>query len=1088
MSSYSSSERPTLPPLHTLNLLPASYAQRRGSSPYDSYERPCQRLNVPQSSWSRRRVSTSSSSTSRTPSPTPSGCSSTSSTSSPASSSKKLTPHPVFIRGRRCDCRHPTPGHTTRPGHPPRPGSASYGSSTRASSPPAAPDCQGHPPASVPLLPPAAPPTRPACPPRKMTKRLSCMYHPRTPCTLFMYQIPPVLIPRTTCITLLTIPERGHCLVKISLWLIASNLILKSQKHYSPPSKVQVAVHYRTCRRHFRLYANSVILVSFSTMLRQLHRPLRRFPACPWQNRRRYSEEPSKIKKYLFVDAFPVRLGIWDLRHYLALMREEATLEAIRTRLSNIKAHSFTVVDVRAYHKDGGAFVAFEFSDAGDPENALETIKAEIAEEAKKHGGLPSWLDGVGAHFWVVQGQPWLEDMRRFPSTYMNVAFEGPDIREERLYEILRPYGQIHDIEAPTPVPAGSLRSAGVVFDGLRSATIARNTIHGLEVWAPGASSPTRLHVTYTFPLNAHKIRDWLTSHPRIVLPIVLFLLGSLTYTIFDPIRALMVQAKMQDWFDIREFRLYQWIRTKTMELRIFTPKAQVSTAEEVWKERRQAEADLRAYIDDWPSTIAFVHGPQGSGKSALLQNVLRETNRRALTIDCRALQNVTSDAQLMNVLAKETGYWPVFSFFNSFNHLIDLASVGLIGQKSSTPTEQIRDMLAVVRTALQSVNSSHQREANRQLRRQAQEEERERMNAVRSERIKNGTWHDGRLDCVAGNGVMAELGIGDELMEDDGNVVLRRVEHGEWEKREEQEVRKKQKGKAEMEAVESLPIVWAAGLAENQLAHVVVMSDNRENSKRLAKALPSKPLNTIALEDADAPSALAFVKRKLKDADINLEYSREQVAAVEKLGGRATDLESLIHKVRNGATVEDAVEDIIHREVSEVRKTAFGDDAEDAKNLHWSREQAWSLFKQLSKKSELPYHEVLLDFPFKGDEAPLRSMEHAELITIGTHNGRPSTIQPGKPVFQAVFERLVNDPIFQATQDIAFNEKVIAGAEIIVKACEQELLTLKEIGKESEALVGWKYSLLDAFEVPAVEDAGVDDEDRESRTGEILS
>lgn len=31
-------------------------------------------------------------------------------------------------------------------------------------------------------------------------------------------------------------------------------------------------------------------------------------------------------------------------------------------------------------------------------------------------------------------------------------------------------------------------------------------------------------------------------------------------------------------------------------------------------------------------------------------------------------------------------------------------------------------------------------------------------------ERIREGTWHDPRLDCVAGNGVMCELGIGDEV------------------------------------------------------------------------------------------------------------------------------------------------------------------------------------------------------------------------------------------------------------------------------------------------------------------------------------
>ncbi|KAK7023862.1 mitochondrial escape protein 2 [Favolaschia claudopus] len=808
-------------------------------------------------------------------------------------------------------------------------------------------------------------------------------------------------------------------------------------------------------------------------LLRRLRCPPRRSFALP--PLRSYSDQPSTIKKYLFVDAFPVRLGIWDLRYYLARMREESTLETLRSRLSDVKAHGFNIVDIRPYHKDGGAFVAFEFT-ASDPEQALEAINAEITEVVRKHGGLPSWMDGVGSRFWVVEGKPWIEDMWRFPSTTVSVAFDGPDIRDERLYELLRPYGVIRDIRQPQPVPAGSLRSASVVFNKLRAATVARNSIHGLEMQAPGASAPTKLRVTYDFPLNAHKIRDWITSHPRIVLPIVLFLLGSLTYTIFDPIRSLMVQAKMQDWFDIREFKLYQWIRKKSLQLRIFTPQSssQVSMAEDVWKERQQAEAALRAYIADWPSTVAFLHGPQGSAKTGLVQTVLKDSGRRSLTIDCRALQNASSDSQLTALLGKQTGYWPVFSFFNSFNHLIDLASVGLIGQKanlSSTTPEQVREMLSVVRSALENVNSSHQRDVLRQIKRQAQEEERSRMDARRAEKIRRGTWHDGRLDCVAGNGVMAELGIGDELMEDDDDVAP--LTPLDQEKRgEEQEAKKKQQGKAELEAVESLPLVmirnfevhgssheevydvlseWAASLVENQIAHVIVISDNRENGKRLAKALPAKPLNAIALSDADAKSALAFVKRKLEDADIKLEYTREQTSFVERLGGRASDLESLIHKVRNGATVEEAVTDIIHREVNDVRKRAFGDDAEDAKSLPWGREQAWSLFKQLSKKNELPYHEVLLEFPFKGDEAPLRSMEHAELISIGTHNGRPSTIRPGKPVFRSVFERLVNDQIFQATQDIAFNEKIIASSESTIKSCEQELLSLKEINKDNQ-------------------------------------
>lgn len=126
------------------------------------------------------------------------------------------------------------------------------------------------------------------------------------------------------------------------------------------------------------------------------------------------------------------------------------------------------------------------------------------------------------------------------------------------------------------------------------------------------------------------------------------------------------------------------------MELRIFTPRPEVSSAEEVWKERKQAEAAVRAYVADWPSTMAFVHGPQGSGKIHLIENVLKDTGRDALTIDCRALQNATSDTQLIQALAGQAGYWPVFSFLNSVNHLIDLASVSLIGQKGALPLPRV--------------------------------------------------------------------------------------------------------------------------------------------------------------------------------------------------------------------------------------------------------------------------------------------------------------------------------------------------------------------------------------------------------------
>ena len=68
---------------------------------------------------------------------------------------------------------------------------------------------------------------------------------------------------------------------------------------------------------------------------------------------------------------------------------------------------------------------------------------------------------------------------------------------------------------------------------------------------------------------------------------------------------------------------------------------------------------------------------------SLSLPSIAHSQIRNTLLIDCRELQMTMSDSQLIGALASQTGYWPVFTFLQSVNNLIDLASVGLIGQKS---------------------------------------------------------------------------------------------------------------------------------------------------------------------------------------------------------------------------------------------------------------------------------------------------------------------------------------------------------------------------------------------------------------------
>lgn len=196
----------------------------------------------------------------------------------------------------------------------------------------------------------------------------------------------------------------------------------------------------------------------------------------------------------------------------------------------------------------------------------------------------------------------------------------------------------------------------------------------------------------------------------------------------------------------------------------------------------------------------------------------------------------------------------------------------------------------------------------------------------------------------------MSELGVGDERFEamspEEEKAIVTENEKG----------FKKHKAQNSVDITNSLPIVviknytanfgsptkeallealaqWAAKLIENQvnkynrqpiainilysqqIAHIIVLSDNRENAKILAKgaivihecitnlkkfdhclllALPTKPINFVSLSDADPESSLSFVMQKLLDIGIDSGISVQQMAYMERLGGRASDLESV--------------------------------------------------------------------------------------------------------------------------------------------------------------------------------------------------
>jgi hypothetical protein len=222
----------------------------------------------------------------------------------------------------------------------------------------------------------------------------------------------------------------------------------------------------------------------------------------------------------------------------LAALRQDHCLEQIEDIATDINSHGFQLEGLEVARKDGGVFLNYSYippppvpTADGTPAKPFNPAKAFLpllSESAQRHGGFPSWLGkwwassvlpgppdlptsvadeevealtvdaperasrhstiiankkqkiffGLGdGRCWAVRGRQWMEDMNRFPSNRLRVEFDGPDVSQEVLYELFRPYGRLADITPPAPVPAGTLRYAVIHYGRLRSAAVAINTV-----------------------------------------------------------------------------------------------------------------------------------------------------------------------------------------------------------------------------------------------------------------------------------------------------------------------------------------------------------------------------------------------------------------------------------------------------------------------------------------------------------------------------------------------------------------------------------------------------------------------------------
>ncbi|KAJ3161706.1 mitochondrial escape protein 2 [Geranomyces michiganensis] len=740
------------------------------------------------------------------------------------------------------------------------------------------------------------------------------------------------------------------------------------------------------------------------------------------------ADAPVSVKGTIWFDnIFPIRYWKYDPRWILVRNYANDFAKAANKRLIPKEfPSSFKYLGVTPNWKEGGLFVHFKY-EGHSVEEPVETIRSHI----EKHG-LRSYQNLQLVRVYLVKGRPWVDDMiGRLPSQILKVEFTGPDPSVEELYKAFRPYGKIVNI---TMQPGDSKvvpRFALVEYMRVRSATSARNCLNGEAI------SGTGININYERARRKSETAwNWFSSHPRITIPILLALGAGITYVVFDPVRVFFITNQLTGRFSLKAYTgaaEQLWSSTTSTLGSMWTGQKhrEAAAPAETWTERQADLARLQHHLKQTPDTIVLVAGPKGSGKSQLVQKAV-ENSKYKLVIRCDELAGQPPHV-LLDRLATQINFKPMFNWLVQGSSMIDTMITATTGAKaglSTTNEGQIRKMLELLSAAVSRVTMK-QKEArekilSEQRLHQRMEDHGEKVpsaKAVEDEKqMVSAPVPEVEYPVVVIDGFLASEAAKDSVIYD-------------------------------------LLVEWAAVAAEYHLAHVIMISDNPIAVKTIGKALPNKTIELVSLSDATPESALAVVQRRLGE-----EFDADALrSCIDGLGGRLTDLELLIQKIRAGMSPQDAYGEIVVRAINEVRKLGLGEDAiagagpsasalttgPGAKNA-WTPVQFWKIVQLLTANDEVSYDGTRFSTFFKGDETPLQSMERAGLISITYDAGRAYSLRASRPVYRTAFAEMLADERLAATMGILTTKQLIAEEEAALRATVAEMKTLTDL-KPSE-------------------------------------
>ncbi|KAI0485785.1 RNA12 protein [Xylaria cf. heliscus] len=684
------------------------------------------------------------------------------------------------------------------------------------------------------------------------------------------------------------------------------------------------------------------------------------------------------------------------------------------------------VTEILPRLKDGGAFVKFTHPAGVTPKDVESRIAKLLAERPIKPFFSP--FRGIQAR--LVKGVPWLEDLQRFPKNRLRVEFvpknpgeEAVELSQEVLYSMFRRYGSISEISSQPWDSKELPKYAYVDFGFVRDAVMARNCLHGFVVpeQLGGGKFGTKFRISYERRTKPHKVWDWITNHPRIVIPVIVALLTGITVVVFDPIRSFFVKTYVSRKYRLSNNRFYRWLRKQTSDIFTFRRGGDEQAGlNAVWSHRKDIIEQMQAWLMETTETFIVVQGPRGSGKKELVLEQALKDRQNVLVIDCKQIIEARGESAIIKKMASEVGYRPIFSWANNMSSMIDLAIQSTTGVKagfSETLDSQLQKILNTTAAALRTLDLESRSKSDSDL-------------SLPSDAYLDA--HPERRAVVVIDNFVYKS--------DDNTIVYEKIAE------------------------------WAAALVQSDVAHVVFLANDSSYTKILSKALPDRVFRHVALGDLSPDVAKWFIlghitagqavgekiaKSNGRDLEENPKVANVPDLeglddCIGTLGGRLTDLEYLARRIKAGQTPRQAVAEITEQSASEILKMFLlpGKATDDGEHK-WSMEQAWYLVNLLSKNDTLRYNEVLLSDTFSSSltapdgESALEGLANAELITVRSSAGRPRSIIAGKPVYQAAFRQLAADKVLSAKMELARLKELVKIEGATIEKAEKELALL---------------------------------------------